>query len=113
MPTLNYIKKAFPDTKITAIFGNSVDTVKKYSEDAADRAGFDMCHLDGGHTEDIFSKDYANIKTLVKSGIVIFDDYDYGEIRNFIDKKLEKGEIIKYVDNTIINNNLHFIYKYF
>jgi hypothetical protein len=111
-PALNYIKTSFPNTTINVVFGNSVTTVKKYCQENMHAEPFDMCHLDGGHTEDVFSHDYANVKDLVKNGTIIFDDYDYPEIRGFINKKLESGEISKYIDTNIIDTNLHFVYHY-
>ena len=30
LPCLQYIQSAFPSTKITAVFGNSVETISKY-----------------------------------------------------------------------------------
>jgi predicted O-methyltransferase YrrM len=112
-PTINYVKNAFPNTKINIIYGNSVETISKYILDNQDEIGrYDLIHLDGGHTEDIFSKDYENSKILLKkNGVVVFDDYDYGEIYNFINKKLNINEIIEY-NNNVIKNTKHFIYQY-
>ena len=112
-PTINYIKSQFPNTKINIIFGNSVETINKYIIDNPNEVNsYDLIHLDGGHTIDIFSQDYSNSKKLIlDNGIVIFDDYNYIDIRDFIHKILEKKEIIEYNDINIIKNNLHFIYK--
>ena len=111
-PTLNYIKTSFPNTTINVVFGNSVSTIKKYYEENMNAEPFDMCHLDGEHKEDIFSQDYANIKNLVKNGIVMADDYDYSQISEFINNKLNNGEIIKEIDSNIIDTNLHYVYRY-
>lgn len=77
---------------------------------------YDLFHLDGGHTENIFAHDYHHSKFLLnkENGIVIFDDYNMPAIRNFIHKKILENEIVEYADNNIIKNEpyLHFIYKY-
>jgi hypothetical protein len=113
-PVLSYIKEAFPNTKIKAIFGDSVKTVTQYiEENPADWGTYDLCHLDGGHTQNIFSVDYENMKKLmIKDGPIIFDDYNHGQIRNFIDMKISQGEIVKYGGKGILENSLHFIYRY-
>ena len=54
-PVLTYIQEQFPTTKITALFGNSVETMSTYiANNLAEVNTYDVCHLDGGHTEDIF-----------------------------------------------------------
>lgn len=114
LPTFNYIKEQFPDTKINIIFGNSVETISKYIVDNPnDINSYDLIHLDGGHTEDVFSQDYFNSKKLISNkGIVIFDDYDMNNINNFINIKINENEIIELNDENIIKNNRHFIYLY-
>ena len=113
-PTINYVKEKFPNTKINIIYGNSVETINKFINDNPSELNtFDLVHLDGGHTEDIFSHDYNNSKKLLKNnGIVVFDDYNYPDIRYFINKKLIEKEIVQYRNTNIIPNNLHFIYQY-
>lgn len=113
-PTIEYIKKEFPNTKIEIIYGNSTETIKKYILDNPTQLNsYDLIHLDGGHTEDIFSQDYNNSKKLIKdNGVIIFDDYDYNDIKNFINSKIKEKEIVEYNDTNIIQNDLHFIYKY-
>ena len=107
-----YIKNTFPDTKITIHYGNSVETVKQYIEtNMMDIATFDMCHIDGGHTYDVFSHDYANVnKLLSTNGCVVFDDYDYGDIKRFLDEKTACGEIRPVVDSVLMETDGHFIY---
>lgn len=114
LPTINYIKKHFPDTKINIIFGNSCETISKYIIDNPNEIkSYNLIHLDGGHTEDVFSQDYMNTKKLIcDKGIVIFDDYNMHAIKNFIDIKIKQNEIIEINDKNIIKNNLHFIYSY-
>lgn len=112
--TIEYIKKEFPNTKINIIYGNSIETINRYILDNPDQLNsYELIHLDGGHTEDIFSKDYNNSKKLITdNGVIIFDDYNMNDIKDFIHKKINQKEIVEYTDNNIIKNNLHFIYKY-
>ena len=112
--TIEYIKKEFPNTKINIIYGNSIETINRYILDNPDQLNsYELIHLDGGHTEDIFSEDYNNSKKLITyNGVIIFDDYNMNDIKDFIHKKINQKEIVEYIDNNIIKNNLHFIYKY-
>jgi predicted O-methyltransferase YrrM len=108
-PTLRYVKEKFPTTKITVVFGDSTKTITQYiADNPMEWNTYDLCHLDGGHTRDIFSVDYENMKHfMTKKGIVIFDDYDYPEIHSFIQEKMYE---IKEVNS--IKTPLHFIYTY-
>ena len=112
--TIEYIKKEFPNTKINIIYGNSIETINRYILDNPNQLNsYELIHLDGGHTEDIFSEDYNNSKKLITdNGVIIFDDYNMNDIKDFIHKKINQKEIVEYIDNNIIKNNLHFIYKY-
>lgn len=112
--TIEYIKKEFSNTKIQIIYGNSVETIPKYIVDNPNQLNsYELIHLDGGHTENIFSKDYENCKNLITNdGIIIFDDYNMNDIKNFICNKIKQKEIIEYTDDNICKNNLHFLYKY-
>lgn len=113
-PIIQYIRQAFPNTKIDIVYGNSVETIGQYILENPDTLGtYDLCHLDGGHSEDIFSVDYRNMKELVhRNGQVIFDDADGENIRDFIQWKLAEGEIVEYKDSNLIITNKHFIYQY-
>lgn len=112
--TLEYVKKSFPNTKINVVFGNSVETIKKYIiENENELNTYDLCHLDGGHTENIFSCDYEYMKKMIKyGGIIIFDDSDMKEIFNFLINKIKFNEIREYYDYNLFRNNRHFIYQY-
>ena len=113
-PTIDYVRKSFPNATIKIIYGNSVNTIGEYIAKNQDELNtYDLCHLDGGHTEDIFSVDYENMKKIMrKDSCVVFDDYNYEEIKNFIGKKLQQNEIKEHNDANIIKNDLHFIYQY-
>ena len=111
---IKYINQNFPNTKINIIYGDSTFTITEYIKNNSSILNtFDLIHLDGGHTENIFNIDYKNSKKLIsKNGVVIFDDYDFINIKNFIDNKIKKNEIIEYKNNNLIKNKFHFIYKY-
>lgn len=113
-PILAYIKKAFPTTKITAIFGTSVKTVPEYLRaNPSEHGTYDLCHLDGGHTYDIFSVDYASTRQLLKpGGHVVFDDYEYPEIYAFLTSARHSGEIVLSTASGLVPTNLHCIYTY-
>jgi len=113
-PTLNYIKNAFPNTKFTIIYGDSVQTIKEYiNNNISELNTYDFCHIDGGHMEYVFNSDYENIKKLAnKDSIIVFDDYDNPHIYNFLNNKLLKNEIIKYKQNNILDTDKHLIYNY-
>jgi predicted O-methyltransferase YrrM len=113
IPVIEYVKKSFPNTKINIFFGNSVQTITKYIEEHSEEVGtYDLCHVDGGHSENVFSVDYENMKKLIKKdGCVVFDDYDYHEIHNFIDRMVGHNEI-KQVTENLLQTDRHFIYQY-
>ena len=113
-PCINYIKSQFPNTKITIIYGNSIETVNNYiKENQYELNTYDLCHIDGGHTEDIFLHDYNNINKLSKKHEpVIFDDYNMYDIKQFINKKINLNDIEKYNNININETDLHFIYTY-
>ena len=113
-PAINYIKTAFPKTKINIVYGNSVETINQFILDNPnEKKSYELIHLDGGHTEDIFIHDYNNCKELInENGIVIFDDYDLEQIKSFIHRMIDLNEIIEYNVEEIIKNEFHFIYKY-
>jgi hypothetical protein len=100
-PCLEYIKSAFPDTVIRAVYGNSVETINTYICEHRDELHtYDLCHIDGGHTPDIFVVDYHNIKSLSKVGSpVIFDDYDINDIRDFIHAMVAEKNIVAHAAN--------------
>jgi len=113
-PCLEYIRSNFPSVRIQIIYGNSVETMATYIQENPEKlATYDLCHLDGGHTQDIFPHDYANVKKLMESqGIVIFDDYDLPAIRSFINTMVSTNEIVEVKDPELARTGLHFIYRY-
>ena len=113
-PCLEYIRNAFPYTKINAVFGDSTKTMAEYIENNKEELNtFDLIHLDGGHTHNVFSQDYMNSKKLIKKeGVIIFDDYNFKAINIFINDKLKKKQIKEFKMNGLEKTNHHFIYQY-
>jgi len=101
-PCIEYLQKAFPSATIQAIYGNSVETLKKHE------GLYDLVHIDGGHEPEIFEHDYANVKRLAKD-LVIFDDFDYPKIRSFLEAKIKAGDIEPVEESP---TDRHLIYRY-
>lgn len=113
-PTLAYVRSVFPSTKITLVPGDSRQTLPSYLQqhpEVGQRIGF--CHLDGGHTESVFSADYQNIQPyLSKEGQVLFDDLDMPTIRAFLQKKIREGEIVPQNPVGWAPTEKHLLYRY-
>jgi len=109
-PCVEYIKNAYPSTKITEIYGDSNVTLKQYIE-SNELHTFDLIHIDGGHETSTVENDFTHTQELLtKDGIVIFDDYNFNNIRTVIDSYVEKGVIFEYTED-VVKTDLHFIYK--
>ena len=113
-PCLNYIRQQYPNTKITAVFGDSTSTVFGYtSSNPNEIHKYDLIHIDGGHDTNVVVSDFNSCKVLTsKNGITIFDDYDYNNIKNVIDAKLLSDEIEAVEGIGLVKTNLHFVYKF-
>jgi hypothetical protein len=110
-PCIEYIRSQFPAAKIEIIYGNSVETIPNYIAQGPEK--YDLCHLDGGHTREVFSHDYENVKKMVgPDGTVIFDDYDLGDIHNFVNSKVSTGDIVEVKDPLLLKTGLHFVYRH-
>jgi len=109
-PCVQYIKNAYPSTKITEVYGDSNITLKKYIE-SNELHTFDLIHIDGGHETATVENDFTCTQELLtKDGVVVFDDYNFGNIRTVIDSYVEKGVISEYTED-VVKTDLHFIYK--
>lgn len=109
-PCVEYIRSAFPSTKITEVYGDSNVTLKQYIE-SNELHTFDLIHIDGGHETETVENDFTYTQELLtKDGIVIFDDYNFGNIREAIDTYLSEGLISEYTED-VVKTDLHFIYK--
>uniref|UniRef100_A0A6C0B2Z6 Methyltransferase n=1 Tax=viral metagenome TaxID=1070528 RepID=A0A6C0B2Z6_9ZZZZ len=114
IPCLKYIASVFPNTKMSLMTGDSTKTIVQFlinNKDALHQ--YDLCHIDGGHTYDVFSADFHNVKYLSKMGCpVIFDDSDNEHIDMFLKKNVAQNNISEYEDPNIINTDKHFVYSY-
>lgn len=112
-PSLSYIKSLYKQTSIESVFGDSKITISNFLESNPQyKNTFDLIHIDGGHDDAEVNSDYESAKKLAApNALIIFDDYDYQNIKTFIDSKLEIGEIEKVIDSSMVETNLHFVYK--
>lgn len=89
-PCLEHIRLLFPNTKIEMFWGDSRETMLDYLSNSSHKT-FDFIHIDGGHTPEIFEKDWANSYSLVKdNGIIIFDGTDLPVINWFVNDQIKK-----------------------
>jgi predicted O-methyltransferase YrrM len=92
-PCFKYLETAFPAASMKLFLGDSKLTVPAYAENHAGE--FDTCHIDGGHLAPEFTSDYESCMKLLKTGgLIVFDDYDYADIKNFVDSKIKAGEVV-------------------
>lgn len=114
IPCLRYIASVFPNTKMSLITGDSTKIVPQFLMNHKDDLHqYDLCHIDGGHTYDVFSADFHNVKQLSKKACpVIFDDTNIDSINNFLKENVALNTISEYDDPNIINTNKHFVYSY-
>ena len=90
-PCLDYIRHLFPNTNIEMFWGDSRITMLDYLSNPNHKT-FDCIHIDGGHTPEIFEKDWANSYSLTNNdGIIIFDDTDLPDIRRFVNDQIKKN----------------------
>lgn len=109
-PCVEYIRNAYPSTKITEVYGDSNLTLREYVA-TGELNTFDMIHIDGGHETHTVVNDFIYTQFMLKQdGIVVFDDYNFGNIKNVVDYYINKKVITKYTDQ-LIETNLHYIYK--
>jgi len=105
-PCVNYIKEQYPQTKITEIYGDTKITLREYAKTKT----YDMIHIDGGHDTHTVVNDFIYTQQLLKNnGIVIFDDYNYHNIKEVIDYYIDKKIISEY-QKDLIKTDLHYIY---
>jgi len=68
-PSLDYLQKQFPNSKINFIHGDSLKTLSNL------KGKFDLFHVDGTHAHSIISKEFLLLLNLCKKKInILFDD---------------------------------------
>lgn len=106
-PCVNYIKEQYPQTKITEVYGDTKITLREYAKTKI----YDMIHIDGGHDTHTVVNDFIYTQQLLKNdGVVIFDDYNYHNIKEVIDYYIDKKIISEY-EKDLIKTDLHYIYR--
>ncbi len=109
-PCVEYIKNAYPSTKITEVYGDTNLTLREYIS-ANELHTFDLIHIDGGHETHTVVNDFIYTQQLLsKDGIVVFDDYNYGNIQNVINYYVDRNVINQYTEG-LVETNLHYVYK--
>lgn len=109
-PCVEYIRNAYPSTKITEVYGDSNLTLREYVK-TNELNTYDLIHIDGGHETHTVVNDFIYTQFMLKQdGIVVFDDYNFGNIKNVVDYYVERNIISKY-DIDVIDTNLHYVYK--
>lgn len=107
-PCVEYIKNAFPSTKITEVYGDTKLTLRSYDKTNV----FDLIHVDGGHDTHTVVNDFIHTESLLSpNGIVVFDDYNYGNIKEVVNYYEKQGVISKYNDG-VTETGLHYIYRF-
>jgi predicted O-methyltransferase YrrM len=109
-PCVEYIRSAYPSTKITEVYGDTNITLREYVK-TNELHTCDMIHIDGGHETHTVVNDFIYTQFLLKQdGVVIFDDYNFGNIKSVVDYYVERNVISKY-DVDVVDTTLHYVYK--
>lgn len=110
-PCLDYIRRQYPLTTIVAIFGDTKLSLPKFIGDEW-RGKFDMIHVDGGHDTHTVVNDFIHTKLLAQDDcVIVFDDYNYHNIREVIDFYRDRKVIVQYSEN-LMETDLHYVYKF-
>jgi hypothetical protein len=73
---------------------------------------FDMIHVDGGHDTHTVVNDFIYTKLLAEDDcVIVFDDYNYHNIREVIDFYRDRKVIVQYSEN-LMETDLHYVYKF-
>ena len=113
-PCLDYIKNQYPNTKIDIVYGDSKQTIKTHIfQNREELESYDLIHIDGGHDDLELSSDfYMSSLISSKECILIMDDYNFPNIKNFIDVRVSAGIIKKYQNSNLKVTHKHFIYTH-
>jgi predicted O-methyltransferase YrrM len=83
-PCLEYIQSQYPSSTFQTIWGDSTKTIPEWiSKHSHVRDSFDLVHVDGGHTMECITSDFATAVQLTKPGgyIIIDDVHDHNIVR--------------------------------
>ena len=109
-PCFKYLQEQYSSTRMTLYLGDSKLTLPAFAENH--QGEYDFCHIDGGHNPPEFTSDYINSMILLKKGgFIIFDDYDYPEIKAFVDEKIKLGEVIRFQEAPLFPTESHIVLR--
>ncbi len=113
-PCIEYIKNQYPTTKIDVVYGDSKQTIKNHIfENRKEIQSYDLIHIDGGHDDLELSSDFYMSSIIGnKDCILIMDDYNFPNIKSFIDFRISGRIIQKYENSNLKVTNKHFIYSH-
>ena len=111
-PCVEYIKSQYPSTKITEVYGDTKMTLRQ-SILPEFKKSTDLIHIDGGHDTHTVVNDFIYTQYLLKmGGVVVFDDYNYGNIKEVLDHYENQKVISAIHKEGLIDTNLHYIYTF-
>lgn len=111
-PCVEYIKSQYPSTKITEVYGDTKMTLRQ-SILPEFKNSTDLIHIDGGHDTHTVVNDFIYTQYFLKiGGIVVFDDYNYGNIKQVLDHYENQKVISPLHKERLIDTNLHHIYTF-
>lgn len=109
-PCVEYIKSLFPKSSIQITYGDSRETLKKFSQE--NKKCFDFIHIDGGHEIEVLSSDWMNSLELIKDdGILVVDDTDYEIIFNYVHDQIDENNAVIFNHQKITTNIYHAVLK--
>jgi len=92
-PCVEYVQSQFPNAQIDYIVGDSIRTMREYITQNPSCCGtYDVVHVDGGHSLECITADFAHATQLVRpGGIVIIDDTNIDYITAAVDQAIQSG----------------------
>ena len=113
-PCLEYIKTQYPHTQIDIVYGDSKNTIRTHIlENKKELSSYDLIHIDGGHDNLELSSDFYMCSFLNReNGILIMDDYNFPNIKKFMDVRAAVKLIKRYQNSNLKPTNKQFIYTY-
>ena len=92
-PCINYIYTKYPHTNLTYVEGDSLLTLPSFLQTKSEECGtYDVVHVDGGHSLECITSDFACATKLVRpGGIVIVDDTNVDYIQETVDTAIQAG----------------------
>jgi len=64
--------------------------IRGYTQDTLEEQEFDFVYIDGGHSYDTVKHDYEKLS---KSTVIVFDDYQTEEVKQFFDELVKEKSI--------------------